>query len=92
MATRMTTLLYGDKPESDIEPGNRVDSDGATGPSIPAPPPMRPPGPMPSPWVRRERLPEPAAPRTLRTVCGVAAASLVAAWIAYLASTRRVTA
>lgn len=26
MATRMTTLLYGDKPEADIEPGNRVDT------------------------------------------------------------------
>lgn len=26
MATRMMTLLYGDKPEADVEPGNRVDT------------------------------------------------------------------
>jgi hypothetical protein len=26
MATRMTSLLYGDRPEADVEPGNRVDT------------------------------------------------------------------
>ncbi len=26
MATRMMTLLYGDKPGADVEPGNRVDT------------------------------------------------------------------
>src|SRR4051812_28847388 len=41
MATRMTTLLYGDKPEADVEPGNRVDT-ANIGPMIVSPPPMRP--------------------------------------------------
>jgi hypothetical protein len=40
MATRMTTLLYGDKPEADVEPGNRVDT--VNGRPAAAPPPMRP--------------------------------------------------
>jgi hypothetical protein len=91
MATRMTTLLYGDRPGIDVEPGNRVDSESPSGPSIPSPPPMRPTYPTPSPWVRREQIAEPP-PRGLRTVLGVAAASLVAACIAYVASTRRVNA
>ena len=90
MATRMTTLFYGDKPGIDVEPGNRVDSETPSGPNIPAPPPMRPTYPTPSPWVRREHIAEPA--RGLRTLLGVAAASLVAACVAYLASTRRATA
>jgi hypothetical protein len=89
MATRMTTLLYGEKPEIDVEPGNRVDSED--GPSVPAPPPMRPPYPMPSPWVRREAIAA-SAPRGLRAILGVAAASLVAACLAYVAKARRVTA
>jgi hypothetical protein len=40
MATRMTTLLYGDKPEADVEPGNRVDTTDSEPPA--SPPPMRP--------------------------------------------------
>ena len=39
MATRMMTLLYGDKPEADVEPGNRVDLTNG-GPHA-SPPPMR---------------------------------------------------
>jgi hypothetical protein len=35
MATRMMTLLYGDKPEVDVEPGNRVDTaDDSAPPTI----------------------------------------------------------
>jgi len=40
MATRMTTLLYGDRPEADVEPGNRVDAEGDV--AHPSTPPMRP--------------------------------------------------
>lgn len=40
MATRMTTLLYGDKPEADVEPGNRVDTEDDVAQQ--SPPPMRP--------------------------------------------------
>lgn len=94
MATRMTTVLYGDTPETDVEPGNRVDfeSASASGPSVPEPPPMRPtyPTPTPTPWVRREPMAAPAPPGLL-AVLGIAAASLVAACIAYIASTRRAT-
>jgi hypothetical protein len=88
----MTTVLYGDIPESDVEPGNRVDVESASSPSVPAPPPMRPtyPTPTPTPWVRREPVAEPP-PSRLGAVLGVAAASLVAACIAYIAATRRAT-
>jgi hypothetical protein len=88
----MTTVLYGDTPESDVEPGNRVDVECASSPNVPALPPMRPkyPTPTPTPWVRREPLSE-RPPPGLGAVLGVAAASLVAACIAYIAATRRVT-
>ena len=91
MATRMTTVLYGDEPETDVAPGNRVDVETASGQGVPAPPPMRPftPTPTPTPWVRREAVEATTAPRGLRVALGVAAASAVAACIAYLASSRR---
>jgi hypothetical protein len=94
MATRMTTVLYGDEPETDIAPGNRVDLESSSGESVPAPPPMRPkyPTPMPSPWVRREAVRATPAPRGLRTALGVAAASILAAALAYIAAARRVLA
>ncbi|MDB4937618.1 MAG: hypothetical protein JWP87_4590 [Labilithrix sp.] len=52
----MTTLLYGDKPGSDVEPGNRVDS--STDPSDSPPPPssVRPTYPTPTPWHHRQPL------------------------------------
>jgi len=86
MATRMTTLLYGEKPCSDVEAGNRADLADA-GPS-PQPdvgvvaavdvsnlPPMRPKAPTPQPWIR-----PPFALRAL--MLGVAAAAAVFAGLA----------
>ncbi|MDB5220103.1 MAG: hypothetical protein JWO86_8030 [Myxococcaceae bacterium] len=88
----MTTVLYGDEPETDIAPGNRVDVESSSGESVPAPPPMRPKYPTPSPWVRREAVRATPAPRGLRTALGVAAASILAAALAYIAAGRRVLA
>jgi hypothetical protein len=90
MATRMTTVLYGDEPETDVAPGNRVDGPSTSSQGVPAPPPMRPiyPTPTPTPWLERERVGD-TPPRGLRMALGVAAASLAAACVAYLASARR---
>lgn len=87
----MTTVLYGDEPETDIAPGNRVDVQSTSGQGVPAPPPMRPmyPTPTPTPWVQREAAGTTQAPHGLRMALGVAAASLAAACVAYLASARR---
>jgi hypothetical protein len=90
----MTTVLYGDEPETDVAPGNRVDGQSTSSHRVPALPPMRPnyPTPTPTPWVERERAERAGAtptPRGLRVALGVAAASLVAACLAYLASARR---
>lgn len=71
MATRMTTLLYGNKPEADVEPGNRVDT--VNGGPHAAPPPMRP---------HERALAEHAQARPLAMrglVLGLAAASAVLA-------------
>ena len=91
MATRMTTVLYGHEPETDIAPGNRVDVESTSGLDGPAPPPMRPnyPTPTPTPWLQREAAGDKRAPRRLRMALGVAAASLAAASVAYVASARR---
>jgi hypothetical protein len=56
MATRMATVLYGEKPNADVEAGNRVDTFAAAGPAperalapevsatptVPSPPPVSP--------------------------------------------------
>jgi hypothetical protein len=52
----MTTLLYGDKPGTDVEPGNRVDSSTDVNAAPPPPSSVRPTYPTPSPWVRRQPL------------------------------------
>jgi hypothetical protein len=90
MATRMTTVLYGDEPGTDVAPGNRVDVQSASGPDAPAPPPMRPiyPTPTPTPWVLESHR-ELVGPRGLRVALGVAAASLAAACVALITSSRR---
>lgn len=67
MATRMATLLYGDKPGADVEPGNRVDT---TNGGTQAPPPLR-----PSSLARRSH--EPFALRGV--VVGLAAAAAILA-------------
>ncbi len=86
----MTTVLYGDEPETDVAPGNRVDGQSTTSQGGPAPPPMRPIYPTPTPWVQRvQRVRAADTPRGVRMALGVAAASLVAACVAYLASARR---
>jgi hypothetical protein len=85
----MTTVLYGDEPETDIAPGNRVDVQSTSGERVPAPPPMRPIYPTPTPWDGRESVGGTAAPRGLRIALGVAAASLAAACLAYVATSRR---
>jgi hypothetical protein len=54
----MTTLLYGDKPGCDVEPGNRVDSSTDVCAVDAAPPPssVRPTYPTPMPWHARRPL------------------------------------
>lgn len=88
----MTTVLYGDEPETDVAPGNRVDVQSTSGQAAPTPPPMRPIYPTPTPWVervQREAAFRATSPRGLRVALGVAAASLAAACVAFIASSRR---
>ena len=77
MATRMMTLLYGETPGSDVEPGNRVDS--ASSGIVSKVPPLRPIDPTPTPWARPRR----ARPLALRgMMIGMAAVAAVFAGLA----------
>ena len=73
----MTTLLYGDKPEADVEAGNRVDLTNG-GPQT-SPPPMTPTHGEPA-TLQRTAVRGPFALRGL--VLGLAAAATVLAGIA----------
>jgi hypothetical protein len=86
MATRMTTLLYGEKPGTDVEVGSRVDVGPSSASSgiVPKVPPMRPDyaTPEPMPWVER-RSGEPRQPFALRgMMLGMIAAAGVFAGLA----------
>jgi hypothetical protein len=66
----MTTLLYGEKPGTDVEVGNRVDTGPTSASSgiVPKATPMRPnyPTPTPTPWLQRGRGVEQRQPFALR--------------------------
>jgi hypothetical protein len=95
MATRMTTLLYGEKPEADIAPGNRADAeidpgDSGTHPRLlptvelkAAEPVTRPTptSPEPSPWVAAKPVAFPSLE------LGLAAVAAIFGGLAMLAST-----
>lgn len=86
MATRMTTLLYGEKPGTDVEVGSRVDVGPASASSgiVPKVPPMRPnyATPEPSPWLERRSVAQ-RQPFALRgLMLGIVAAAGVFAGLA----------